>query len=122
MSQEELQTRIDELGEEGYQIVDAGKELFKVVKDGKTAVAITRGYGTGWSSANRVNPMDAEFNVLFLLGETKEIERLCEQRHISASIRNVVIEWVAIGEQFMIDEYDGSEGITYINELKWLSA
>ena len=56
----------------------------KIVRDGKVAVAVSYGYGAGWSTWEEVNPMDARFNQLFLDGNIDEIKRICEEEEMYA--------------------------------------
>ena len=51
----------------------------KIVRDGKVAVAVSYGFGAGWSTWNEVNPMDARFNQLFLDGKIDEVVRICDE-------------------------------------------
>ena len=45
----------------------------KIVRDGMVAVAVSYGYGAGWSTWNDIDPMDARFNQLFLDGKADEV-------------------------------------------------
>ena len=51
----------------------------KIVRDGKVAVAVSYGFGAGWSTWNDVDPMDARFNQLFLDGKVDEAKALCDE-------------------------------------------
>ena len=96
----------------------------KIVRDGKVAVAVSYGYGAGWSTWNSVNPMDARFNQLFLDGKHTEASDLCEELELgyASGGRDVEIEWVPVGTKFVISEYDGSESLDTIDEFEWLEA
>jgi hypothetical protein len=124
MSQSELQQRINTLGD-GYQIVPMGNntDLLKVVKDGKTAVAVSYGFSAGWSTWCKAHSMDAKFNVLFLTGKKDEVKELCKQmEYYDGGVKGVKIEWVEAGKVFKISEYDGSESISYCDRIKWNTA
>ncbi len=87
----------------------------KIIRDGKVAVAVSYGYGAGWSTWNDVNPMDAEFNQLFLDGKLIEVCELAKQRDIyTGGIEDIEIVWVSEGERFEITEYDGSESLNIL--------
>lgn len=96
----------------------------KVIRDGKVAVAVAKGYGCGWSTSNDVSPMDARYNLLFLERRFEEIQRLCEEEGLNPAdgIYQVKIKWVPVGSRFIIQEYDGSEEIAFFEDFKWLEA
>jgi len=84
----------------------------KIIRDGKVAVAVSYGYGAGWSTWCDVNPMDAEFNQLFLDDNYDEALKLAESKdYYAGGLEDVVIEWVDIGDRFEIGEYDGAENL-----------
>ena len=96
----------------------------KIVRDGKTAVAVSKGFGAGWSTWNSVNPMDMRFNVLFLEGKWEEAEKLCKELKLGygGGAEDVRIEWVEKGREFIIEEYDGKESIKFKDETIWRMA
>lgn len=96
----------------------------KIVRDGKVAVAVSRGYGAGWSTWNEVNPMDARFNQLFLDGAGHEAADLCDELDLgyAGGASDVEIVWVPVGTEFQITEYDGSESIEYKDDIAWEKA
>ena len=97
----------------------------KYIKDGKVAVAYSPGYGAGWSTwvfddtltdtlifhpdvinmilSNKQSEIDKDWLVEHFGEEFKDV--YC----VGAS--NLNIEWVPVGTQFRIDEYDGSERV-----------
>ncbi len=84
----------------------------KIIRDGKVAVAVSYGYGAGWSTWCDVNPMDAEFNQFFLDDNYDEALKLAESKeYYSGGLEDVTIEWVDIGDRFEIGEYDGAESL-----------
>ena len=93
----------------------------KIVRDGKVAVAVSRGFGAGWSTWNSVNPMDARFNQLFLDGKVDEVVRICDEEDLGypGGAEDVEIEWLPVGTEFIVDEYDGSEGLQIKGETDW---
>ena len=96
----------------------------KIVRDGKVAVAVSYGYGAGWSTWAGVNPMDARFNQLFLDGKHDKAAALCKELGLgyAGGARDVEIVWVPVGTEFRITEYDGSEGIEYKDDIAWEKA
>jgi hypothetical protein len=96
----------------------------KIIRDGKVAVAVSRGFGAGWSTWNDVDPMDARFNQLFLDGSSDEAADLCDELDLgySGGARDVEIEWVPVGTEFIITEYDGSERLETKENFSWRTA
>lgn len=96
----------------------------KIIRNGQVAVAVSSGFGAGWSSWNDVDPMDARFNQLFLEGKWKEAAQLCEDLEMgyTGGARDVEIEWVDIGTSFIITEYDGSESLETKDSFNWREA
>jgi hypothetical protein len=99
----------------------------KIVRDGMVAVAVSYGFGAGWSTWNDVDPMDARFNQLFLDGKVAEVVALCEeldlrhpdQHHYAGGAYDVSIEWVPVDTKFIINEYDGAESLMCMEDFKW---
>ena len=96
----------------------------KIVRDGMVAVAVSGGYGAGWSTWNDISPTDARFNQLFLDGEFDEVIRICDEEGLgyAGGARDVRIVWVPVETRFVIDEYDGSESLMTIDDYEWTIA
>jgi len=94
----------------------------KIVRDGMVAVAVSGGFGAGWSTWNSIDPRDARFNQLFLDGNIDEVVRICDEEDLgyAGGAREVEIFWVPEGTQFRIDEYDGAESLVTDND--WITA
>ena len=85
----------------------------KIVRDGKVAVAVSHGYGAGWSTWGDVSPMDADFNQFILDEDIDSAKAWAEKNgHYGGGIEQIAIYWVEEGDSFEISEYDGSESIT----------
>jgi hypothetical protein len=93
----------------------------KIIRDGMVAVAVSGGFGAGWSTWNDIDPMDARFNQLFLDGKVDEVVRICDDEGLgyAGGARDVEIEWVPIGTEFIITEYDGSESLETKDSFGW---
>lgn len=96
----------------------------KIVRDGMVAVAVSAGFGAGWSTWAEVDPRDARFNQLFLDGNIDEIVRICDEEMLgyTGGAANVEIKWVPEGTKFRIDEYDGSECLVTEDDDTWMIA
>jgi hypothetical protein len=95
-----------------------------LVIDGQVAVAISPGYGAGWSTWEDVSPLDGRFNTLFHESKYDEAEKLCEQVGIeSLGIADeILIIWVPLGAKFIIREYDGHEWIELESDIDFFTA
>ena len=93
----------------------------KIIRDGMVAVAVSGGFGAGWSTWNDIDPMDARFNQLFLDGKVDEVVRICKDENLgyAGGARDVVIVWIPIGTEFIITEYDGSESLETKDSFNW---
>ena len=91
---------------------------------GQVAVAISSGFGAGWSTwNNKVNPMDKRFNELILNGDIDKLKEICKKEDIYAGgLDEVSIVWVEPDTAFVINEYDGSESINYRDSVNWFIA
>lgn len=96
----------------------------KIVRDGMVAVAVSYGYGAGWSTWNEISPLDGRFNQLFLDGKIKEIVKICDEENLgyAGGAEDVSIEWIPVGTKFIISEYDGSESLETVDDFRWMEA
>lgn len=100
----------------------------KLIRDGKVAILITRGYGAGWYSWH--SDEDLLFDptiVLMIENKTphETIRTYCREKFPDASlggIENLKVYWIPVGTEFQIDEYDGQESIRFRNRESWLIA
>ena len=105
----------------------------KVIRDGKVAVLVSRGYGAGWSS------WTDEDEVETFLFHPKLVQMVEEERHreitpewmekelgldvsYTGGTDGLGIQWVPVGTKFVIDEYDGAESLRTIDDYNWVIA
>ena len=100
----------------------------KVIKDGKVAVLYSPGYGSGWYTWNQEFP-ELIFSpaIVKLVEQEKfdELETYMELKYpevFKGGMMDLEIEWIPVGTEFRIHEYDGSENIELKEELNWLTA
>ena len=93
----------------------------KVIRDGKVAVLISYGYGAGFHSWGA--PLEAIFDPkLVELVESEDFDGANEYVRntypgvYTGGVGDLVVVWVDEGEDFIINEYDGSEGIQLKNK------
>ena len=87
---------------------------------GQVAVAISNGYGAGWSTWNDIDPMDKRFNELFVANKYDEAEKLAKELgECALGIYNIEIKWINPGTSFSIEDNDGNESIKYRDGTDW---
>jgi len=96
----------------------------KVIKNNKVAVAISGGFGSGWSTWEDISPFEPKIIKMIEKGKQSEItEDWCKKElkkdYYCGGVNNLRIEWLPIGTKFSINEYDGSESIYRDDELKY---
>lgn len=102
----------------------------KVVRDGKVAVLVSRGWGAGWYSWHGITELLYDPHIVNLLlnepGDVQDaIVKYCEQRyqdHGFGGVDGLTVVWIPVGEKFVIDEYDGAESVQLQSEMQWLTA
>jgi hypothetical protein len=114
----------------------------KVVRDGKVAVLYSPGYGAGWSTWSSVNGLSDDLifepSVVALVEDrdaekitnaqlVELVEAYCEQKYgkhevYCGGVDDLRIEWIPVGTEFKINEYDGSESIEYKENDYWVTA
>ena len=88
---------------------------------GQVAVAVSYGFGAGWSTWEDVDPMDKKYNELIDSEQWEELYKLLEKENIhSGGIADIELVWLDKGTEFIITEYDGAESIEYKDKIQWL--
>lgn len=100
----------------------------KYIVDGKVAVLYSPGYGAGWWTWNKDNDeclFDKDIVQMVIDGvSNKEIEQAAKEKWPDGywgGADDLTIEWLPVGQRFMIEEYDGNESFRYV-EGDWISA
>src|SRR5438105_3240935 len=91
----------------------------KVVRDGKVAVAISPGFGAGWTTWNRgeISPFEPKVIAMIEAGKQSEIDEEWCRRELGVNgvycggAADLQIVWIKEGIPFYISEYDGSEAV-----------
>jgi hypothetical protein len=101
----------------------------KFKRDGKVAVVISPGFGSGWSTSYPEYPdllWDPTLVELLLTdSKKKEIVTYLRLRYPDVNldyIDDLKVEWVPEGEQFYVHEYDGNEYIVDDSDENWHTA
>ncbi len=105
------------------------EEKFKrLVKDGKTAVLVSHGFGAGWYTWNTEHlgmALDGDIAQAVLDGNPALAEKIAKERYgdpYTGGIDGLTVEWVPQGMKFEITEYDGSERLNIIDQTDYLVA
>lgn len=97
-------------------------------EEGKVAVLYSPGYGAGWSTW--CGSDEDEFLIfdktLVSMALNKvseeEVEKYLKKHNIDVYCggwEDVEVEFLDVGTQFIIEEYDGNESITINTEINW---
>ena len=103
----------------------------KVVRDGKVAVLVSPGFGAGWYTWNLQHP-----ELVFLPRVVEMVLNQVDYHEIEAYVQSIygeddiyvggahdlVVEWVPVGAEFQIEEYDGSESLRLKDSQDWFTA
>lgn len=93
----------------------------KLERAGQIAVLYSPGYGAGWWTWNRDHEgliFDAEIVNAVLAGDRNRAVQIAETKYpgiYAGGGEDLEVYWVNKGVRFMIDEYDGSEGVTILD-------
>lgn len=101
----------------------------KYIRNGQVAVAYSPGYGAGWSTweSNQELVETLIFHPdiinMILSNKQDEIDKNWLVEHFGEEFKDVYcggvdtlsINWVPVGTQFRIDEYDGNESVITLN-------
>lgn len=104
----------------------------KYIKDGQVAVLYSPGHGAGWSTWNWQDcpQMIYDPKIVQMLLDHPEgcIVKLLDyskEAYPNAYLGgadDLTIEWLPIGTEFLINEFDGSESIQLKEKTPWLIA
>lgn len=99
----------------------------KVVRDDKVALILTESYGGGWFSwhGSQSALHDPELVEWIEAGKPEEdldyfVNKYPE--HSLSTLGELRLQWVPMGERFVIDEYDGWESVVLESNMRWMVA
>lgn len=100
----------------------------KVIRDGKVAVLYSPGYGAGWHTWEV--PVEGVFHPEIVEAverkasgsEIVEIAKRLFGDNYYGGADDLRIEWLPVGTQFRIEEYDGSESISIQTDYTFITA
>jgi hypothetical protein len=100
----------------------------RVIRNGQVAVLITPSFGAGWSTW--IDKPEILFDPeIVAMVENEQHERIipyCEyaygQDGYYDAARDLIVKWVDLGAEFIIEEYDGRETVRLKQDYNWLVA
>lgn len=114
----------------------------KIIHDNHVAVLYSPSYGSGWYTAHYVqqllfDPVIVE-KILSVQDRApwdtvpvhmqQEIIQYCQEKYPDANVTMAMgvdclqVEWIPIGAEFRVDEYDGNETVVTKNQYAWITA
>ncbi len=103
------------------------KKETKVIRKGRVAVAISPGFGAGWTTWNReISPFEPKIIGMIQKKRQNEItDEWCKNNlgvdAYCGGVNDLEIVWLPKGTKFSINEYDGSESIYRDDELDYVA-
>jgi hypothetical protein len=101
----------------------------KLIKDGNVAVIYSPGYGAGWSTWDYDNSEELcirkEIAEFVLAKDFNSLEKFMDENYPGVylgGMKDLEIEWVAVGCLFRINEYDGSESVEVFSGQNYYKA
>lgn len=90
-----------------------------VIRDGRVAVLVSPGFGAGWSTwADYPEAALYAPDVVAWIEAGKpevDTDEAFGKYGYTGGLRDIEIAWLPIGTRFIVDEYDGSEGLTILS-------
>ena len=99
----------------------------RVIRDGQVAVLYSPGYGAGWYTSHYILELIFDPSIVQWL-EDNEMDKILSYVTLKypgeyfGGLDALEIEWIPVGTEFQIDEYDGSETIRYKDQERWITA
>ena len=107
----------------------------KLERNGLVAVLVSPDYGAGWSSwadeqerelmlfdpdiaqavlAHENNPVKTQ-----MVRDIQQVVELKSYQSYTGGLEQLRVVWMPKGAQFRVTEYDGSEGIELVSQIRW---
>ena len=102
----------------------------KYIVDGKVAVLYSPEFGAGWSTwargdRQRIEKMifDPDLVKLVLAGASSgDIGKYAAMKYDDPVHGPLAVEWIPVGERFVITDYDGFEAVVSSDGFDWITA
>ena len=100
----------------------------KKTVDGLVAVLYSPDFGAGWFTWHNIAELLFDPKVVDMVLEktsAETIELYCRTvygDHYYGGAGELTVAWVPPGTEFLIDDYDGAETITFKDKVEWVTA
>jgi len=100
----------------------------KKIVDGLVAVLYSPDFGAGWYTWHNIVELLFDPKVVDMVLEktsAETIELYCKTvygDHYYAGSCDLEVAWVPTGTEFVIDDFDGNETITFKDKVTWVTA
>jgi len=100
----------------------------KLNEDGKVAVLYSPGFGAGWYTWNYECPEILFDPAIVKFVEKEKWDELATYVALkypdiyTGGMKDLEVEWMPVGTEFKINEYDGAESIEYKESDHWMVA
>ena len=102
----------------------------KHIVDGEVAVLYSPRLGAGWSTwargdSEQAMAMDRDLVEAFLEGGVNAVVKVAEEKYpdnYTGGADDLEVVWLPVGTQFRINEYDGSETLITLDEMRFFTA
>ena len=99
----------------------------RVIRDGRVAVIFSPGYGSGWYTSHNIEALIFDPSIVSWI-EAEEQDKILNYMTLKypnvylVTLDDLRIAWIHEGTEFVIDEYDGSESISFKDKVSWITA
>ena len=100
----------------------------KKIENGLVAVLYSPDFGAGWFTWHDIKELLFDPKVVDMVMEktsSETIELYCRTvygDHYYGGAENLTVAWVPPGTEFVIEDYDGNESITFKDKVEWVTA
>ena len=100
----------------------------KKTVDGLVAVLYSPDFGAGWYTWHNIAELLFDPKVVDMVLENvtaETIELYCREvygDHYYGGASDLTVAWVPPGTEFVIEDYDGNESITFKDKVTWVTA
>ena len=111
----------------------------KLIVDDKVAVVYAPGWGAGWYSWHGIEALLFDPSLVYMVEEKEKskspeeilnwianIEDYCKQNYgddnYYGGAEDLVVDWLPVGTEFQVSEYDGNESLMIKDKERWIKA
>ena len=100
----------------------------KKIENGLVAVLYSPDFGAGWFTWHDIKELLFDPKVVEMVMEktsSETIELYCRTvygDHYYGGAENLTVAWVPPGTEFVIEDYDGAETITFKDKVTWITS